>query len=128
MEIHIKTIPHKDQRYDTCGDYWMDENGILQIRVSDMGNDKYAALVAIHELVEQQLTEWKGISEQEITDFDIAFESARKLGLRRENEEPGFNNDAPYLLEHTLATGVEMMMCAHAGIKWNDYDHAVNSL
>lgn len=128
MEIHIKTVPHNKQRYQTVGDYWYDEEGVLQIRVSEMGNKLYETMVAVHEICEQALTEYKGVSEQQITDFDLYYEKRREQGLVPEDSEPGFDNNAPYLFEHTLATGIEMMMCAYAGIKWNDYNNTINSL
>ncbi len=40
MDIHIKTVPHKEQRYNTVGDYWI-EDRVIQIRVSEMGNEDY---------------------------------------------------------------------------------------
>jgi hypothetical protein len=128
MEIHIKSIPGSKQRYETVGDYWYDDEGVLQVRVSDMGNEFYEKLVAIHELIEEALTKKRGLTEPEIKDFDEAFERARAMGLRREDEEPGFHNDAPYLREHTLATSCEMMMCALAGESWSDYDRVVVNL
>lgn len=128
MEIHIKTIPHSQHRYETCGDYWYDENGILQIRVSDMGNEKYETMVAIHELVEERLTKWRGITEQQIMDFDVEYEKQRMECLEPHNLEPGFDNNAPYRQEHTLATGIEMMICAYAGLSWFDYEQEINSL
>lgn len=128
MEIHIKTIPQEKQRYKTVGDYWYDGEGILQIRVSDMGNEFYETMVVIHELIEEALTKKRGLTEPEIMAFDEAFERARAMGLRTPEEEPGFSNDAPYLREHTLATSVEMMMCALAGESWADYDRFVMNL
>lgn len=128
MEIHIKTIPHDNHRSETVGDYWHDEEGVLQIRVSDMGNEFYEKMVAIHELIEEALTKKRGLSEPEIQAFDEAFERARAMGLRTPEEEPGFHNDAPYLREHTLATSCEMMMCALAGESWCDYDRTVMNL
>lgn len=128
MEIHIKTIAHEKQRYETVGDYWYDDEGILQVRISDMGDKFYETMVAIHEIIEEALTLRRGLTEPEIKVFDEAFEKARTLGLKRDDEEPGFSNDAPYLIEHTFATSVEMGMCAMAKISWNDYDHTVNSL
>jgi len=128
MEIHIKTIPGERQRYETVGDYWYDDEGILQVRVSDMGNEFYEKMVVIHELIEEALTKKRGLTEPEIMAFDEAFERARKMGLRTEDEEPGFHNDAPYLREHTLATSVEMMMCALAGESWTDYNRTVMNL
>lgn len=128
MEIHIKTMPHSAQAYETVGNYWYDQDGVLQIRVSDMKNKRFEVLVAIHELVEQFITECNGIAEQDITDFDLAFESARKLGLRMPTEEPGFAESAPYRLAHSFATGIELAICGMTGINWTDYDNTVNSL
>lgn len=125
MKILIETIPHFEQRYETVGDYMYLEDGTLYITVSDMRDDKYHALVAIHELIEAKLTEWKGVKEQEITDFDVAFEAKREEG---NIDEPGFDEKAPYLFEHTFATSVELGMCAMAGISWTAYEKVINSL
>jgi hypothetical protein len=115
-------------RYQTCGDYFYDQDGVLQIRVVELGNEKYETLIAIHELVEERLTKWKGITEQQITDFDLFYEMRRKQGLVPEDTEPGFDNNAPYRQEHTFATGIEMMMCAYAGLSWFDYEQEINNL
>ncbi len=121
LDIHIKTIPHAQQRYETTGDYW-DEFGVVNVRVSDMGNDDYAMLVAIHELVELWLTRRRGIKEADITAFDVAFEANRPAG---DESEPGDAPDAPYQNEHNFATAVERMVCAALGVKWADYERAV---
>ncbi len=128
MEIHIKTIPHSDQRYPTCGDYWYDDLGVLQVRVSDMGNKMYETMVAVHEVIEEALASHRGLTEPEIMAFDQYYEMRRAQGLVPEDSEPGFDNNAPYLREHTLSSAVEMMMCAHAGLSWNDYDRTVMNL
>lgn len=125
MIVVIKTIPHSIQRYNSVGDYWYDEEGTLQIRVSDLSNKKLETLIAIHEFIEQSLTEWKGLPEQEITDFDIDFENKRIEGNL---DEPGFDPDAPYKLEHYFATSVELGMCALAGIDWKEYEQKINNL
>lgn len=127
-KISIEIIPHGQQRYETPGDYWYDEDGVLQVRVSDLGNHMYERMVIIHELIEETLTRQKGISEQAITDFDVMYEKKRQQGLHSDTDEPGFDNESPYLLEHTLATAVEMQMCALAGIKWNEYSDAFKDL
>lgn len=128
MEIHIKTIPHDHQRYETCGDYYYDQDSILQVRISDMGNDFYATMVAVHEIIEEAITKKNGITEQQIMDFDLAFEAARKIGLKTETEEPGFSNDSPYRAAHAFATGVELGMCALTDTSWADYDNCVINL
>lgn len=129
MEIHIKTIPNDMMRIPGgIGDYWYDNEGVLQIRVIDMQNEFYEKMVCIHEMIEEALTKKRGVPEPDIQAFDEAFERARVMGLRTNDEEPGFSNDAPYLREHTLATSVEMMMCALAGESWTDYDRTVIGL
>ncbi len=128
MQINIKTIKPEKQRYPTVGDYWYDEEGVLQIRVTDLGDEFLEKLIVIHELIEEALTKKKGLSEPEIMDFDLAFEKRRDLGLVDKLSEPGFDNDAPYLKEHTFATSVEMGMCALAGISWTDYSKKVDEI
>jgi len=125
MRIIIETIQHEDQRYPTVGDYWVDADGTKHIVVSDMQNDNYAFLVALHELVEQKLCEHRGISEESITRFDEDYED-----LREDDDvsEPGDDLEAPYRNEHNFATGIERLMCAELGIPWKVYSDTVENL
>jgi hypothetical protein len=124
-KINIETIPHDQHRYETVGDYWIDENGVKQLRVSDMQNSDYEFLVALHELIEQKLCEKRGISEQAITEFDIVFEKTRQDG---DDSEPGDNQFAPYRKEHFFATNIERLMAAELGVDWKAYDDTVMNL
>ena len=124
-EINIKVIPHNEQRYETVGDYFRDEKGVMQIRVSEMSDKRYAFLVMIHEVAEVMLTETRGISEFDILAFDESFEANRIEG---NIEEPGDEPDAPYVDEHCIATAIERLMCAALGIKWKKYDEECNLL
>ena len=70
-DISIKIIPKEQQRLiENAGDYFYDKNGVLQIRVSELGIGKRAWLkerfIIIHEIIEQTLTEYRGIAEEEI--------------------------------------------------------------
>lgn len=103
----------------------MDNKGTRRITVSDMGNDDYEFLVAIHEMIEAKLCEKAGISDEAITAFDVKFESERKAG---DVSEPGDEPTAPYARQHCIATAVERLMCAELGISWFDYEAAVNRL
>ena len=125
MKIKIKTIPHANHRYETVGDYWVDDEGTKYIVVSDMGNEDYELLVAIHELIEQHLCLKRGIKEREITDFDIEFEKNRPEG---NTDEPGDAPDAPYRKEHFFATNIERLISEQLGVDWKTYDDTVNSL
>ena len=125
MRIDIQTIPHADQRYPTVGDYWH-EDGTERVRISKMVDWRYEILVTVHELIEMALTKHRGISEQDITDFDIGFEKAREAGLVQ--GEPGDQKDAPYQREHIFATNLERLFAAELGVNWREYDEYVNEL
>jgi hypothetical protein len=126
MKIVVETIPHDKQRYPTVGDYWEDSDGTVQVRVSEMEDWRYVILVAVHELVEMMLTRQRGIDEETISKFDIAFEHARGHGTC--HGEPGDAHDSPYKREHFFATNVERLLCAELGVDWATYEHHVDHL
>jgi len=126
--IHIRTIPHSEQRYDTVGDYWTDADGVEQFRISSMSNADYEFLVALHELVESHLAAKRGIAEPAITEFDQWFEVERERGRFSEDAEPGDHPEAPYRREHQFATLIERLMAYELGVDWASYDQAVMSL
>jgi len=126
LRMNIQTIPHEAQRYPTVGDYWLDENGIEQIRVSEMMDWRYEVLVAVHEIVEMALTRQRGIEEQAITEFDIKFEADKEKGLVA--GEAGDNVNAPYRKEHFFATSLERLFAAELGVNWFEYDRYVDAL
>lgn len=126
--IVIKTIPKSEHRYPTVGDYWRDPDGTLQIRVSEMGNKDYEALVALHELIEIILTEKKGIKEPDIMAFDVQFEKEREEGLHGEDDEPGEAPNSPYRKEHVLAECLERVVANELGVIWDEYGKTVMSL
>lgn len=117
LNINIKTIPDKEQRYDTVGDYWKKDD-VDEIKVSEMSNRQYEFLVAIHEMVEQFLCENAGITDKEITGFDVEYEKKRKNG---DDTEPGEDIFAPYHKQHMFAEKIEMLMAEECGLDWEDY-------
>lgn len=125
MNINIKTIPHSDHRYPTCGDYWFEENGTLEIRVSDVGDWRYEALVALHELVEVLQTEHKGIREQDIMAFDKMFEQECAEGKHGSDDEPGADPRAPYRKEHFFAEAIERLVSQRLDVDWEEYDKSL---
>lgn len=130
MKIVIETIPHDQQRYPTCGDWWFDEDGTLQIRVSEMNSAPSEGAVAIHELVEvflcsRGLTMSKDQREAlvaEVDKFDKEYEGDLV------DEEPGDDPHAPYHKEHSIATSVERILCAFLGVSWGEHDGKVAAL
>lgn len=125
LNICIKTIPHDQQRYETVGDWYYGADGSWQFRVSQMSNWRYEVLVAIHELVECALCRHAGIAQVEVDEFDKAFEARRQEG---NTDEPGDALDAPYRLQHGIATGVERIVAMLMGVSWSAYDAEINSL
>lgn len=128
MKITIETIPHKDQRYPTPGDWFFDKEGDLTIRVSSLGDWRYEAIMAVHELVEVCLCKHAGVTQEAVDQFDMQYEKDRKKGKHGKLDEPGDNNQAPYREQHSIATGVERILGAGLGIAWNDYAAAVERL
>ncbi len=122
LNINIKTISDKEQRYDTVGDYWK-KDGVDEIKVSLMGNRQYEFLVAIHEMVEQFLCENAGITDEDITKFDLEYEEKRKNG---DTTEPGEDIYAPYHKQHMFAEKIEKMMAEECKIDWEDYSKYSN--
>jgi hypothetical protein len=128
LNIKIKTINHEEHPYPTVGNYADTHVGGRLITVSNMANEDYELLVAIHELIEQHLCAKRGISEQDITAFDVKFEKEREAGKRGPDEEPGFAKNAPYRREHAFATKIEKMLAKELGVEWELYDQTVMSL
>src|SRR6267378_1867736 len=79
MKISVSSIPHSEQRYPTVGDYFYSE-GALQIRVSDLGDSRMEACVAVHEIIEALLCEARGVKEKVVDKFDLAYEARRASG------------------------------------------------
>lgn len=123
MRILIESLPHVHQRYDTCGDYWTDKNG-LQIRISEMPDKRYMLLVAIHELIEHVLADHAGVTNKQIDDFDFAFEANRKP----EDGEPGDDPRCPVYKQHQFATGIERILAAELQVDWGTYENFIDGL
>lgn len=138
MTITITTIRHDHQRYETTGDWWITDNGDLEIRVSDMGDWRYEALIGIHEAIEAVLCKAAGIRGERVDAFDKEFEAARESGRGlpfkfrgrtiAADAEPGDDREAPYRKQHGIATGVERIVAEEMGVDWSAYERANHDL
>ncbi len=126
-QIRFKVIPSADHRYKTVGDYWEHDN-TLEVRVSEMEDDRLEQLVLIHELVEIFLLQNKGVPLYVTDDFDIMFEKEREQGKHQNDEEPGDDPRCPYRLEHRIAENIERQLAVALGVDWTLYTEKVNSL
>lgn len=123
-KIIIEVIPHEKQLYETVGNFYFDVEGNLRVYVSDLGDNRFSLLVAVHELIEVLQTEHEGIMEPDIAKFDIDFEKKRQKGNL---DEPGDDPAAPYKKQHCIATAVERLMCAMLDCDWKSYEGACNT-
>src|SRR5271166_5621843 len=128
-DILIYFIPHAEQRYDTCGDYMFVSCGYedpkwanLVIGVSKLKDRREMLLVAIHELIEWALCDTKGITNEEIDEFDLNYAPTPRA------VEPGDCLEAPYYKEHQIATGIERILAAEMGVDWLAYERHIEEL
>jgi hypothetical protein len=125
MKINIETIPHQEHRYTTVGDWWVDETGTIQIRVSELSDWRREALIAVHELVEILLCKNEGITTEEVDQFDKLYEANRAPDCE---DEPGDDPKAPYVRQHCIATGIERILAAELGVQWKPYEEELCEL
>jgi hypothetical protein len=128
MNITVRVIPHKDQRYDTVGDWVFLSDDHLVIYVSKMGNSIYEFLVAYHEQIEAMLCLQAGIDEKDVTNFDMQFEKERAEGKHDAEVEPGDDPEAPYHVQHVFATLLEKELASQLKVNWSDYEKAIYAL
>lgn len=125
MNVNIQVIPHDQQRYETCGDWFFDTDGTLQIRVSKLSDWRREMLIAVHELAEVLMCKNDGISAESVDRFDMDFEKDRHPD---DDSEPGDSPDAPYVNQHCIATGIERILAAELGVNWRNYENELGDL
>jgi hypothetical protein len=119
IDITITTIPQDQQRYSTHGDWFSDEPWHVTIRVSDLSNARYEVLIAIHELIEMFLCHDRGIGEDMVDKFDLAWKG---------EGEPGDDPESPYFKEHQFATIIERLMAHELGVDWQTYNQRLSEI
>ena len=125
MKIIIETIPHEQHRYTTVGDWYYDDEGTLQIKVSGLSDWRREMLVAVHELVEVLTCKQDGVTQKVVDDFDNEFEANRAPD---NEDEPGDEPNAPYVKQHCLATGIERILAQQWGVSWKEYEQELCDL
>src|SRR5207253_1973760 len=79
LNFIVKTVPHKDQRYNTVGDYYR-KDGVDCLIVSEDADQVYEMAVVLHELAEWSWARDHGVTDQDIDAFDMMFEEEIKAG------------------------------------------------
>lgn len=134
MKIDIQIIPHNEQRYETVGDWWLDEDGILQVRASGLSSSRYSALIVIHEIVEVLIESVKRSGAIQVppalveqTDmFDKRYEYTRSPD--NEEGEPGGEPDCPVYQGHMAASAIERIAAMILGVNYNEYADEIASM
>lgn len=114
FNLNLKTIPHRDQRYDVLGDYWT-EGGVIQFRVSSIGAADYEFLIFIEALIEKQLARRMGITEQMIEAWDLAHEDEPDAAARE---------DCPYRDAFLIAQGFQRAIATKLGVNWSHFEES----
>lgn len=110
--IIIKNVENSQARYDiykNSGDWWVDENGNLQILLAEVGDpltDDDAFLLALHELLEAKFCANSNVAAEDVCDFDLNFTGTG---------EPGDAPNAPYRTQHRRAAIVEHLVAYFLG-------------
>lgn len=125
MNVTIEIIPHKKQRYSTCGDWQFDKKGNLKISVSKLSDWRHEMLVAVHELCETLMCIDAGVSQEAVDEFDMRFEKNRKPG---DDSEPGDYLTCPYRYQHFRATNIERVLADNLGVDFKAYEDELNDL
>lgn len=128
MKINIEFIPHRDQRYDTVGDWWLDDDDVLQIRASRM-DEPYSALVALHEIVEALVEGIRITGDLRVTRRMVeATDQWDKHFGEFTQREPGYAPACPVYRGHMIASAVEHMVAMLVEIDYNDYEAKIADL
>jgi len=118
MNICIKVIPESEQRKEVNGcDWFWDEEGNLQVRISPMSDWRYEVLLGIHEAVEAIMCKHNGVSQQSVDVFDQEYDKTHTFDLNA-GDDPA----APYKKEHTFATAIERVLAGVLNVDWLAYD------
>lgn len=117
MKIEINIIPHSAQRYDTVGD-WQFKGDELQINVSDLGDEKFNVLVAIHELIEAFECKFNGVSTEQVDEYDFSHPDVGSADLDA-------NSDSPYFKYHNDSTAIEWILSRLFGVDWKEYSKKI---
>lgn len=115
--IVIRIIPKGCMRRGwDYGDYWKDEHGALQIRVSQFDNHIDVLALLHHELDEAWMCAVNGVDYADIDKFDQE---------HQETDDPGLLKCAPYHHEHMDGEEIERLICHQKGRTWEDHYNAV---
>lgn len=108
-------------RYETLGDYTTRKDGGIDIKTFSKMTDIERKAVAIHELIEQTLLEFKGITPEMVDRWDTEDTGgAYDPNMYDKNE---WYKKADY-----IALSIEKIIIEWAGMKWGAYDRKLDNI
>lgn len=124
FDIHITVHPTADLgRGFTGADWFWDERGDLQVRVSQLNDWRHECALGIHEVVEAMLCKYNGVSQASVDAFDREYERTHVSDLNA-----GDDAYSPYRREHCFATACERILAAELGICWDEYEKELSAI
>lgn len=115
--IYPAVIPHAQQRYDTCGDYYLVDFGRgVNFRISKMRDWRSEAAVFHHEFFEWAWCERNGVTMEAIDTWDKEHPDV---------DEPGEVAGCPYYEGHRLANIAEELLVKALGLTWAEHEENV---
>lgn len=131
IRIEVQTIPHTEQGPSKiCAQWYWDENGIVQVRVSKLGNLDMERLLIMHEVSEVLASAHDSDMDDISTDkIDQEFLELRNTGkLPADLVEPGFYKKSPYRWAHHFATASELALATHLHVDWIEYQRRLDEV
>lgn len=117
---HYKFTCRDIMRYETLGDYFTTKKG-MEIQTYSKLSPIERKAVAIHELVEHTLLELKGITPEQVTEWDTEDSNGKY------NPSMYDKNDW-YKKADEIALYVERQIIEWAGLNWTTYDDDIDAI
>lgn len=129
MNIQVKIIDNESHRTAIGGgkitgaDWYFDEKGNLQVRISKMSDERYEMALALHEIAEALLCHLNGVTVEDVDRFDTKYDDTHDA-----ENNAGDDPSAPYAIEHNFATAIERIFVGAAKFNWEIYDQELEKL
>lgn len=98
-------------------DWFWDEKGDLQVRVSPMSDWRFETLLLVHELTEAIMCRHNEVSQKAVDEFDLEYDKTHTF-----DDDAGDDPKAPYKMEHTFSTAIERILAGALGVDWGVYE------
>lgn len=123
MNIIAKVDASEIRHPFTGADWWFDENGDLQVRVSKLSDWRFEAALMLHEIAESLICKHTGVTVAQVDEWDKHYDKTHEFDLNS-----GDDPFAPYKKEHTFATAIERIFTGATDVDWLTYDKELEAI